>query len=183
VSGSRRVKGLNRFNQLNSPFHFALDFADGLAHDATVHNLWLILLVCLIAGCSTQSAGNLAKKAVTKTGSLATKATVATVKTTGKVAYAAGKTVVTTTGDVATAVIKAGIVTFKDTAVGISKEIPWTEGLKLYAASKTAEVDAGIRALQVLRGAKLFQQDWAAVKSGRGDIALQPGDVVTVVRK
>jgi hypothetical protein len=133
-------------------------------------------------GCSASSAGRVAGKVVKGTGSLATKATVATVKTTGKVAYATGKTVVTTTGTVATAVAKAGFVTFKDTAVGVSKQVPWTEGMKLYAASKTAEFDAGIRALQVLRGAQIFQRDVAAVREGRGDMVLQPGDLVSVMR-
>ena len=152
-----------------------------IEHRSIVLLLIGLCLACFTSGCS--SAGRMASKGVGALGSVAAKTTVATVKTTGKVAYATGKTVVQTTGEVAATVIKSGFVTVKDTATGVSKQIPWTEGMKLYAASKTAEFDAGIKALQVLRGAQLFQSDWASVKSGRGDIALQSGDVVKVVRR
>jgi hypothetical protein len=141
-----------------------------------------LLLTCFNSGCSTTSAGRLASKGAGALGSFAAKATVATVKTTGKVAYATGKTVVQTTGDVAKTVVKSGFVTFRDTATGVSRQIPWQDGMKLYAASKTAQFEAGIKALQVLRGAQVFQSDWSAVKSGRGDLALQSGDLVKVVR-
>src|ERR1041384_2915495 len=139
---------------------------------------WLMLPLAM--GCSTvaQTTGKLAAKTVSTAGSVATKTTTVAVTTTGKAAMATTKTVVHTTGEVVAATARTGIVTFKDLSTGVSKEIPWVEGMKLYAASKTAQFDAGLRALQILRGSQVIKADVAAVKSGKGDLLLRPGDVV-----
>ena len=66
---------------------------------------------------------------------------------------------------------KAGMVTFVDTATGIARQLPYAEGLKLYAASKTAEVDLAFKSIQILRGTQ-------KIRSKKADISLQPGDVI-----
>ncbi len=97
--------------------------------------------LCLLAfatGCSTGT------KVVTATGKVIGKTATTAITTGGRVAGATAsgtatvaKTVVTTTGSVAGSIAKTAFVTVVDSATGTARKIPWTDGLKLYPATKT----------------------------------------------
>ena len=146
--------------------------------------LCALLLLPLTIGCSTvaKTTEKLAAKTVSTAGSVAAKATPAAVSTTGQAAIATTKPIVHTTGQVVAATARTGMVTFKDLSTGVTRQIPWVEGMKLYAASKTAQFDAGLQALQILRSSHVIKADLASIKSGKGDLSLQPGDVVEISR-
>ena len=145
-------------------------------------SLTLCLLLALAAGCLGRAAGKVAVKTVSVAGSAASATTVAVVKTSGKVVAETGKVAVQTSGGVVSSVAGAGLVTFKDTTTGIAKQIPYTEGLRLYAASQTAKVSLGMSAVQVVRdGAVVLKSKGAGIKPGTpSDPLLKPGDVVQV---
>jgi len=142
----------------------------------------IFILAAIAGGCSARSTGNIAVKTISFAGTVATKTTVAAVKTSGKIALGTTKAVVTTSGSVAKGVASAAFVTFKDTATGISKQIPYSEGLRLYAASQTAKFDLALKGFQLLRsGVPVMTAQWAKVKPGTySDPVLSPGDVVQV---
>jgi hypothetical protein len=137
--------------------------------------LFLGPLLLALAGCSSVATGT--GKLAAGTVSVAGKVAAKTVTTSGQVAASTAQTVVRTTGSTVTAIAKSGLVTFKDAASGVNKQIPYVEGLKLYAASKTAQVDLAVRAFQILRGTQIIR---GQVSPGNrsADLTLQPGDVV-----
>ena len=134
----------------------------------------------LFCGCSAQQAGRIATKTVTFAGKTATKATVATVKRGGSVALGTTKAVVKTTGTVVTEIAKAGFVTVKDLGTGVSKQVPYSEGMRLYAATQTAKVDAYLKAFEIVRTGMVIRSDWKQIKSQTGNPVLKPGDVINV---
>lgn len=140
----------------------------------------LLISVIFPSGCSVQTAGRVAAKTISTAGSVAAKTTVAVVKTSGHVAASTTKTVVQTGGSVATSMGKMAFVTFKDTTTGVSKQIPYREGMRLYTASQTAKFDAGLKAFKLLRnGTPVMTAKWSSVKPGTyNDPELSPGDVV-----
>jgi hypothetical protein len=79
---------------------------------------------------------------------------------------------------------KIPLVTLKDTTTGIVKQIPWTEGMKLYAATKTAEFDMYMKGFTIFRdgGAQVLRSDWRKIKAGAPEPALKPGDFVEISR-
>lgn len=149
------------------------------------HRLAFSLAALCLGGCS-------AGKVASATGSVITRTITTTGSVAGKTAMVAGKAATATTGAVVSAtgsVAKAGVsataglaktavVTFVDSATGIAKTLPYVEGMKLYAASKTAEVNLALKSIQVLRGAQTLHTDARQLKAGKGDFALMPGDIV-----
>lgn len=140
----------------------------------------------LLLGCSTASktvstTGKVALGTVKTAGAVAGK----TVTTTGKVAgtaVSATGTVVKATAGGAAGIVKTAFVTFKDTATGMVKQVPWVEGMKVYAAGKTAQVDMSLKAFQIMRGSQVIKSDWGKIKSGAPEPELRPGDVIEVGR-
>ena len=142
----------------------------------------IALLVC--SGCRSLSPTHLGGKAIRGTGSLAEKATVTTIKTAGSVTASTAKVLVQTSGKTLTSVAKVSFVTFKDTDTGISRQIPYSEGLRLYAATQSAKIQGGLEAFQLLRkGVLVMCANWSSVKSGTtNDPVLKPGDVIQLSR-
>ena len=141
-----------------------------------------MILTCaaLAGGCSVHSGERVAARTVCGVGAIATKTTIAAIKTSGKVAATTAKTTVTTTGSVAKSIASTALVTFRETATGISRQIPYREGLRLYAASQTAKVDGAITSFELIRsGVTVLAAKWSSVKAGaHHDPVLSAGDVV-----
>jgi hypothetical protein len=134
-------------------------------------------------GCKTTARAS--SKAVTGSAKVTGKVAVAAVKTSGQVAIITAKT----TGKIATQGVKAAasiakgpLVTLKDTTTGIVRQIPWTEGLKLYTASKSVEFNTYLKAFTIFReGAReVIRTDWPKIKAGAPEPVLWPGDVVEI---
>lgn len=145
------------------------------------HSIWIFLMLAAFAcGCSLRSTEQAAARTVTGIGKIANKTTVAVVKTSGQVTATTAKAVVTTSGSVAKGIASAVFVTFKDTTTGISKQIPYREGLRLYAASQTAKVAGAIATFELLRnGLAVRHGKWSSVKAGsHTDPVLSAGDVI-----
>jgi hypothetical protein len=134
----------------------------------------------LTLGCATGS------KVVTTTGGLVGKTATTAIATGGKVAGATvaggatvAKTVVSTTGSVAGSLAQTAFVTVVDNATGATRQIPWTEGMKLYAATKTGEASAALKAIQLLRGNQVIAStSTAKLAANSPGPLLQPGDVI-----
>lgn len=139
-------------------------------------------LLLLATACSTGT------KVVTTTGKLVGKTATTAITTGGKVAGATvsggatvAKTVVTTTGSVAGSIARTAFVTVVDSATGTARQIPWTEGMKLYAATKTGEANAALKAIQVLRGNQVITAtNTTKLAANAPGPLLQPGDVITL---
>jgi len=139
-------------------------------------------LFLLALGCSTGS------KVVTTTGSIVGKTAATAISTSGKVAGATvagtatiAKSAVTTTGSVATSIAKTAFVTVVDTATGATRQIPWTEGMKLYAAAQAGEVNAALKAIQLFRGNDVIAStSTAKLAATAPGPQLQPGDVIRI---
>lgn len=147
----------------------------------TLHLLSLVACLAFTA-CSTGT------KVVTTTGKIVGKTATTAITTGGKVAGATAsgtatvtRAVVTTTGSVARSIAKTAFVTVVDSATGTARQIPWTEGMKLYAATKTGEANAALKAIQVLRGNQVIAAtNTAKLAAHAPGPALQPGDVITL---
>ncbi len=144
-------------------------------------------LLCLVFGLvlAACSAGT---KVVTTTGGLVGKTTTGAITTGGKVVGATvsggttvAKAAVTTTGSVAGSMAKTAFVTVVDSATGTTRQIPWIEGMKLYAATKTGEASAALKAIQILRGSQIIAAtDTNKLAASTPGPLLQPGDVITL---
>lgn len=147
------------------------------------HDPFCILLLpfCFLA-CSTGT------KVVTTTGKVIGKTTTTAITTGGKLAGATvsggasvAKSVVTTTGSVAGSIAKTAVVTVVDSATGTTRQIPWVEGMKLYAATKTGEANAALKAIQILRGNQVIAAtNTAKLAANAPGPLLQPGDVINL---
>jgi hypothetical protein len=127
-----------------------------------------------LCGCSTRDTVSLAAKTVTTTGSIASK----TVLGAGQIAASTSVAVAKAGMGVGAGMAKTGVVTFVDTATGITRQVPYVEGMKLYAASKTAEVDLAQKTIHIMRGTQEVHTTAKKLQSGKGDLPLQPGDVI-----
>ena len=113
---------------------------------------WLaLILMAGTCGCVT-----VAKKTIQATGTVAE----TSLKVTGQVA----KTAVGTTLDVASTAFKKGAVTVIDTGTGVSRKVPWEEGLRV------SKFQAAGRNVEVLRGAQKIKTT--------ANTVLRAGDVV-----
>jgi glycine/D-amino acid oxidase-like deaminating enzyme len=148
------------------------------------HSFCLLpLTFCLVASaCSTGT------KVVTTTGKLVGKTATTAITTGGKVAGATvsggatvAKTIVTTTGSVAGSIAKTAFVTVVDSATGTARQIPWTEGMKLYAATNASGANSALQAIQLLRGSQVIAStDTASLAVKNPGPLLQPGDFITL---
>ena len=119
--------------------------------------IFIFCALVAVTGCKT-----VATYTIKTTGAIA--------ETTIKVGAAVTKTAINTTFDIAGAAFKKGAVTVIDTTTGVSKKVPWTEGLKISSASQTAKLKTAKRGLEILRGAKKIKATAQTI--------LKPGDVV-----
>jgi hypothetical protein len=149
----------------------------------------LLTGISLLIGCSTSrtasTTGRVMVKTVSTVGTVAGKTAVATASTAGKAAVKATKTAVPVTKNAVGAVValaKGNVVTFFDKTTGIVKQVPWSDGLQLYAASESAKVDLSLKAIRIVRGSQVIQSSWDKLKSGAASVTLQPGDMVELTR-
>ena len=110
-----------------------------------------LIVLGALSGCTT-----VAKKTIQATGTVAE----TTLKVVGKVT----KTAVNTTFDVAGAAFKKGAVTVIDTGTGVSRKVPWEEGLRV------SKLNSAGRAVEIVRGAQTIKATTNTV--------LRAGDVV-----
>ncbi len=139
---------------------------------------FIVALALLLAACGGPS------QAIYTTGSVLTKTVTTTGSVAGKTAFVAGKVATTTattavkTGvNAAAGIAKSAVVTFIDSSTGVAKQLPYAEGMKLYAASEMAKVNLALKSIQILRGSQVFTASSRDRKPGT-DIPLQPGDVI-----
>lgn len=136
-----------------------------------------ILACCtatLLAGCS-------ASKTVNATGSLLK----TTISTTGKLAgevVKAGGSLARTGVKAAADVARPGVVSVVQESGKTVRKMPWKEGMTLYAATKQAELDAGVRAVQILRDGEVIERGIAEMRNGQRDVELKEGDVIKLIR-
>lgn len=133
---------------------------------------------CSIVGATAGAVGTVAATTVKATGKVAA----ATVSTTGKVAAAA----VSSSGDVtagglesAARLSRAGMVVVVDAGTGAVAELPWEEGLRLYAAAEQARLGGAERALALHRQGQVTRLDRLRLAP---DLPLRAGDVVEFLR-
>ena len=139
------------------------------------------LAFLLIPFALTAATGCVVEKTFSATGSLLK----TTITTTGKVAGESMKAA----GSLATAGVKTAGDVIRPSAVKVVEEggrtarrMPWKEGMTLYAASKRAELDAGVRALEVLRGSQVIRREVSELQQEGRDVALQRGDVIKLIK-
>ena len=113
-------------------------------------HLWTILMVAL-CGCTAA-----VKKTIQATGVAAE----TTLKVGGKVTKAA----VVSTIDIAGVAFKKGAVTVIDSVNGVSRKVPWEEGLRV------SKIQAIKGPVEIVRGAQKIK--------GTADTVLRAGDVV-----
>lgn len=109
-----------------------------------------------------------------------------TIVTTGKLAGEGVKAA----GSVAKAGLDGTARILSPSAVAIISEsgktvrrMPWEKGMTLYAAAKDAELDAAVKAIQLLRGRETFERSILDYRSGTADIPLRRGDRIRLVRR
>jgi hypothetical protein len=144
-------------------------------------------IILLLAGTSSFGLGGcLVATVVSGAGSVA----VATVSTAGKVAgatVAAGGKVASSafgsSADATDAGVKAaakfskdGMVVFFDPKRGTVWQTPWSDGLKLLAASQAARIDTSVEVLCIVRNAKAVAVD----RQKAADLPVKSGDVVEI---
>ena len=141
----------------------------------------VLLSLCLF-GCSVPSPTHVATTTVSFAGSVAKKTTVTAVKTSTHIAVATTRTALHGSGAIAKTVISAPMIIFKDTTTGIIKHVPYSEGLRLYAASQTAQFEAGLKTFQLVRnGTPVMTSMWSKIKAGTpSDPILHAGDVIHI---
>lgn len=139
------------------------------------------LALLLIPAALVLGSGCVVEKTVSATGSLLK----TTITTTGKVA---GEGVKAAGGLARAGVNTAGSVV-RPSAVKVIEEggrtarrLPWKDGMTLYAASKRAELDAGVKALEVLRGRQVIRREVGELKKEGRDVVLKRGDVIKIIK-
>ncbi len=151
-------------------------------------SLVLFLLTC---GCSPVSTGGrVAFKTVKTTGTGAAKTARVATKTAGTVATttlsvtgSAAGAVASVAGaksatDTVARVAKAPVVIFRNQANGLTRQVSWTSGLKLFAASKTAQFDLYLKTFEIVRGSQVIQSSWREIKAGAREPELHAGDEI-----
>lgn len=140
------------------------------------------LIGCAGGGCALVVASAGAVSSVTAaTVKTAGKVTVAAVNTTGRVASAAlnsGGEVTALSMESATQLAKNGMVVLVDGSSGATVELPWRQGMQLYATIKGQQADAPFRAAKIFRNGKQLGADLEKIRAGRSDLALWPRDVI-----
>lgn len=154
---------------------------------AAFGTIFLLVALLGLSGCSVVVATGSAVAGVTAaTVKTAGKVTVATVKTTGKIVASA----VTSSGDVAAMSLetaaklaRTGAVVAVDAGTGVVTELPWQEGMRLYAATQHGQLAATYDAATVFRQGQRIGVDLRGVRTGASDFELRSGDVVELRRR
>jgi len=134
-----------------------------------------VVLVLAAAGCGGT------RSVVSGAGTLLT----TTVKTTGKLAgetVKAGGQLAGTGLKAAAQVVTPSLVTVVQESGRTVRRLPLREGMTLYAAGRRMELEAGIKALEVLRGREILSRSVDQLRRNEEDIVLQKGDVIRLVR-
>ncbi len=121
----------------------------------------LVVYGWLVVGCGCTT---VATKTIEATGTV--------VKTTLQVGADVTKKVVGATIEVAGATFSQGVVTVIDSSSGVSRKVPWKEGLSASAASKLSAIDTAGKAIEIVRGAQRIQATTETV--------LKPDDMVRI---
>lgn len=133
-----------------------------------------VLLALAGGGCTIKktlnATGSLLKTTITTTGKLASE----TIKTGGSLA----RTGVQAAADI----VRPSLVTVVQESGKTVRRMPWKEGLTLYAATRKAQLDSGVKAIQVLRGEEIFERGIAEISHGERDLPLAQGDVIKLIR-
>lgn len=136
---------------------------------------------CSVIVATAVVASSVAAATVTTAG----KVTVATVKTTGKVVSSA----VTSSGDIAALsmesaakLARVGAVVAVDASSGVVTELPWQEGMRLYAAAQNGNLGATYKTAKIFSGGRAVTADLRRVRAGLEDYQLRSGDVVELRR-
>jgi len=135
----------------------------------------LFCIAVLSGGCGGP------RGAISATGSLLT----TTIKTTGKLAgetLKAGGAVASTGIKAAASVVRPSVVTVVQESGKTVRRLPLKDGMTLYAATKRAELDAGVKAVQVLRGKEIIERGIDQVRRSEDDLVLEKGDVIRLVK-
>lgn len=144
------------------------------------------IVVSINSGCAVVVATGVAVGAVaTATVKTAGKVTAATVTTTGRVASAA----LTSSGEVtalsmesAAKLAKTGMVVLVDGSSGAVTELPWREGLQLYAAVQSGQPEASYKSAKIFRAGRQLAANLQSAREGGGDLSLLPRDVIELKR-
>lgn len=147
---------------------------------AAVCALGLLLNCC---GCVAVAVVSVASAIAVTTVKTTGKVAVATVATTGKVASAA----VSSSGSVtalsiesAAKLARAGMVVAVDAGTGAIVQLPWRDGMQLYAATQSPGLGGNFKAAKIFRAGRAVTADLR--KNGAAAIALHPRDVVELRR-
>jgi hypothetical protein len=108
-----------------------------------------------------------------------------TVKTTGRLAgetVKAGGQLAGTGIKAAAHVVSPSVVTVVQETGLTVRRLPLKEGMTLYAASRRMELEAGVKALEVLRGEEIISRSGAQAQRGENDVVLRRGDVIRLVK-
>jgi seryl-tRNA(Sec) selenium transferase len=134
---------------------------------------------CLVVGATVAAVGAVTVTTVKTAG----KVTVATVGATGRVASAAISSsgeMTALTVETAAKLARAGAVVVVDAGSGVVTELPWRQGMQLYAA--TSAGPGGVS----FNTARIFRDGWAVAADLRqaraAEQALRPGDVIELRR-
>lgn len=142
--------------------------------------LALLGLASLAGGCAVVvTTASVVGAVAATTVATAGKVTVATVKTGGKIiasTVTAGGDVTALTIESAAKLARAGAVVAVDAGTGAVTELPWRDGLRLYAAIHEGQLGGAYRSARIFRGAEMLAADLS--RGGAGNVALHSGDVV-----
>lgn len=131
--------------------------------------------IVLLTGCGG------ARSTLSTTGSLLG----TTIKTTGRLAgetLKAGGSMANTGIKAAAHIVSPSVVTVVQEGGKTVRRLPLKEGMTLYAATKSAQLDAGVKAIQILRGRHVIERSVAQIRRREADVALLKGDVIKLVR-
>lgn len=146
-----------------------------------VLGVWFLLAGsgCLLVGATVAAVGAVAVTTVKTAG----KVTAATVQTTGRMASAAATSsdeVTALSMETAARLARTGTVVVVDAANGATTELPWQQGMQLYAAVPAGSPDGGFKAAKIFRSGRMITADLK--KTGTANLMLESGDVVELHR-
>lgn len=79
-------------------------------------------------------------------------------------------------------VVRPSLVTVVQESGKTVRRLPWKEGLTLYAATQKAQLDSGVKAIQIFRGERVIERSIEEVRRGERDLPLEEGDVIKLIR-
>ena len=134
---------------------------------------------CLVVGATVATVSAVAVTTVKTAG----KVTVATVGATGRVAAAAVNSsgeMTALTVETAAKLARAGTVVVVDAGTGAVTQLPWQQGMQLYAATQAGASGVSFNAAKIFREGRTVAADLR--QAGAAGQALHAGDVVELHR-